>query len=299
MLATFVIGLREGIEAALIVGIIAAFLRRNGQMSAVRSVMGGVALAVAICLAIAGGLQVLAANMEGGQQQALEIVIGVAAVGMVSYMVRWMCRNSRRMKGHLEGAAAIALAQGTASALVMMAFLAVLREGIETSVFLLAAFTSSQSPVAAGAGALIGILAAVAIGYGIYRGGIRFNIARFFRITGVVLVLVAAGLVISSVHAAQEISLLPGGDQVVLSFGVLADEGSLLAAMLTGVLGIRSEVTLLELAGWLAYAIPMLALVLWPTPRGRVPAGAAPSVSAAPQARMGAITGPVRAAAGP
>ncbi len=200
MLATFVIGLREGLEAALIVGIIAAFLRREGRLDTLRLVWLGVGLAVAICALVAVGLQILSTSLPQAQQEALETIIGVVAVVMVSYMIVWMRRHARGMKGHLEGAAGSALATGTAWALVGMAFLAVLREGFETAVFLLAAFQASRDAVLAGLGALAGLLVAIGLGYGIYRGGVRINLARFFRLTGLILVFVAAGLVATALH---------------------------------------------------------------------------------------------------
>ncbi len=269
MLATFVIGLREGIEAALIVGIIAAFLRRNGRTEVLRLVAAGVAIAVAICLAVAVALQWLSAELPEQQQEALEVIVGTVAIAMVTYMVIWMRRNSRRIKGRLEGATAQALAEGTAWALVTMAFLAVLREGFETAVFLLAAFDASESALAAGIGAVLGIVAAIGIGLGIYRGGVRLDLARFFRLTGVVLVLVAAGLVASSIHAASEAGWITVGQQAVASLGVLAQPDTLQSALLTGVLGIRPEPTLVEVAGWLLYLVPMLAFVLVPASRQR------------------------------
>ena len=123
----------------------------------------------------------------------METVIGLIAVMAVTYMIVWMRRNARGIKAALEGEAASALAAGSTMALVAMAFLAVLREGLETSVFLLAAFQNSTDTTAAGSGAVLGLVAAVAIGLGLYRGGVRINLSRFFRITGVVLVFVAAG----------------------------------------------------------------------------------------------------------
>ena len=121
-------------------------------------------------------------------------MIGLVAVAAVTYMIVWMRRHARGIKAALEGSAATALATGSTMALVAMAFLAVLREGFETSVFLLAAFQDASDTTAAGAGAVLGLLAAVAIGIGLYRGGVRINLARFFRVTGLVLVFVAAGL---------------------------------------------------------------------------------------------------------
>src|SRR4051812_28945718 len=195
VLPTFVIGLREGLEASLIVGIIAAFLLNQGRREALRQVWAGVAAAVALCLAIGIGLQVLSAELPQRQQEGLETVVGLFAVAMVTYMIIWMRRHSRQMKSHLEGAAAGALESGSARARGVMAFLAVLRGGFETAVFLLATFQASSNASASAAGAVLGIVVAVVLGYAIYRGGAKINMARFFRATGLVLVIVAAGLV--------------------------------------------------------------------------------------------------------
>jgi len=152
VLPTFVIGLREGLEASLIVGIVAAFLGRQGRKDALRQVWIGVGIAVAICLSIGIALQVISTNLPQRQQEGLETVVGLFAVAMVTYMVMWMRRHSRELKGQLEGLAAEAIAIGghrAGRALVLMAFLAVLREGFETVVFLLAAFNESGNTTAA------------------------------------------------------------------------------------------------------------------------------------------------------
>ena len=275
MLPTLVIGLREGLEAALIVGIVAAFLGQRGRRDALRQVWLGVAAAVVLCLVIAVGLQVLSANLPQQEQEGLETVIGVLAVVMVTYMIVWMNRHSREMKGHLEGAAEAALAQGSARALVLMAFLAVLREGFETAVFLLATLQASGSAVLGAVGAVLGIVIAAAIGYGIYRGGVRLNMARFFRVTGIVLVLVAAGLVMTALHTAHEAGWLNAGQAPALDLTWLVRPGTLLEPLLTGVLGIQAAPTVIETIGWLLYAVPMLALIVWPRPRKPRPAEAA------------------------
>src|SRR3984885_10009079 len=211
VLPTFVIGLREGLEAALIVGIVAAFLGQQGRRDALRQVWAGAAIAVVICIGIAIVLQVISSDLPQRQQEGLETVVGALAVCMVTYMIMFMRRHARDLKGDLEGAAASALAAGSSRALVMMAFLAVLREGFETAVFLLATFHASGDATASWLGAVLGILLAVAIGYGIYRGGVRLNLARFFRITSLVLVVVAAGLVMTAFHTANEAGWLSIG----------------------------------------------------------------------------------------
>jgi FTR1 family protein len=135
MLPTFVIGLREGLEAALIVGIIAAFLGQQGRKDALRQVWIGTAAAVAICIGVAIALQVISSDLPQRQQEGLETVVGALAIGMVTYMIIFMRKHARSMKKDLQGATASALAEGSARALVLMAFLAVLREGFETAVF--------------------------------------------------------------------------------------------------------------------------------------------------------------------
>ena len=198
MIPTFVIGLREGIEAALIVGIVAAFLRQEGRRDVLRWVWAGVALAAVLCVLVGIGLELLSRELPYRQQEGLETVVALVAVVAVTWMIVWMRRNGRRLRGDLERGVSAALARGSVVALVAMAFFAVIREGFESAVFLLAAFDASSSPVAAGGGALLGFAVAILLGWGIYRGGVRIDLVRFFRVTGVVLVLVAAGLLASA-----------------------------------------------------------------------------------------------------
>ena len=181
--------------------------------------------------------------------------------------------HARTRPAHeLESSAARALGDGTAWALAGMAFLAVLKEGFETSVFLLAAFESSTSILGSASGALIGLALAVAIGVGIFRGGVRLNLARFFRITGIFLVLVAAGLVLSALRTAHEAGWIQIGQQATITLSWLAPAGSVQAALLTGVLGIPADPRLIELVGWVAYLVPTMLFLLWPVtrrPQGR------------------------------
>jgi high-affinity iron transporter len=264
MLTTFVIGLREGVEGALVVGIVAAFLRQQGRSDALRWMWAGVAAAVCLCTALAVGLQILDRELPEAQQEGLETVVAAVAVAMVSAMIVWMRRHARGLAADLRESAASALAEGSAWALVAMAFFAVVREGIETAVFLLAAFQASGDSTAAGFGALLGILCAVVLGAVIYRGGVRIDLNRFFRATGVALVLVAAGLVMSAFHTAHEAGWLNALQQPTVSLAWLVRPGSVLSSLLTGVLGLQPDPKVAEAAGWLLYALPMLAYVLVP-----------------------------------
>ena len=237
---------------------------------------------MALCLAVGVLLQLFSASLPQREQEMLECVVAAVAVVMVSYMVLWMRAHSRDLKSSLQDAAGSALARGSAGALVAMAFLAVIREGFETAVFLLAAFQSAVSPLQAAIGVVLGVAVAVALGYLIYRGGVRLNLSRFFRVTGVVLVLVAAGLVMSTLRAAYEAGWLTAGQQQALDLSALARPGSVQESLLTGMLGIRSSLPVVEIIAYLLYAVPMLLVVLWPPRRtpsrknlGRILVGAA------------------------
>lgn len=264
MIPTLVIALREGVEAALIVGIIAAFLVKEGRMDAIKQMWIGVAIAVALCFGIALLLEVVGEQLPQREQEGLETVIGLIAVAAVTYMIVWMRRNARGIKKALEGSAAHALARGSAMALVAMAFLAVLREGFETSVFMLAAFQDSTDTTAAGAGAVIGLVAAIVIGVGIYRGGVRINLNRFFRFTGLILVFVAAGLLSTSLHTAHEAGWFNDLQGQALELRWLVQPGTVSGSLLTGMLGLQPTPTVGEVLVYVLYAVPMTLYVLWP-----------------------------------
>ena len=265
MLATLVIGLREGLEAALIVGIIAAFLRTNGK--SLRPMVVGVALAVALSIAVGVTLDLVERSLPQADQEAMESVIGVVAIFFVTTMIVWMNGHARSMKKDLEAEAAEALGQGSAYALAVMAFLAVLKEGFETSVFLLATFSAAQSATLAVLGAVIGILAAVVIGWGIYVGGVKINLSKFFRYTGVFLILVAAGLTITALRTAHEAGWLLAGQQRTVDLSWLVAPGTIQSALITGVLGIPADPRRIEVIGWFAYLIPVALFVYWPMSR--------------------------------
>jgi high-affinity iron transporter len=264
----FVVGLREGVEAALVVGIVATFLHRSGRRDALGWMWAGVALAVGVCPAAAGILEAIDQELPERQQEAFEALVGVLAVGMVTYMIVYMRRHAREMGGDLRGGAARALAAGSAWSFIAMAFLAVMREGVETALFLLATFQSSVgvSPLAGGLAAVAGLLVAAAIGWGIYRGGARLNLARFFRVTAVLLVVIAAGLLASAAHHAAEAGMVTAlqGRALDLSAVVVPSSDSVTTGLITGLLGIYPFPTHAEVLVWLLYALPLLTFVLWP-----------------------------------
>jgi high-affinity iron transporter len=264
MIPTFVITLREGVEASLIVGIIAAFLVKEGRRDALRQMWIGVGIAVVLCTAVGVGLDLIGQDLPQQQQEGLETVIGLIAVATITYMIVWMTRHARGIKAELEGEAASALATGSAMALVGMAFLAVLREGFETSVFLLAIFQNATDVTDAAIGSVLGLLCAVLIGFALYRGGVRINLSRFFRFTGVVLVFVAAGLLASAAHTAHEAGWINGMQAQAVDLSWLVKPGTVSGSLLTGMLGLQPKPVTIEVIVYLAYAVPMALYVLWP-----------------------------------
>jgi high-affinity iron transporter len=276
-----VITLREGVEAALIIGIVAAFLVRQGRRDALRPMWLGVGLAIGLCTAVAVGLRITGQDLPERQQEGLETVVGLIAVGFVSYMIVWMRRHSRGLKSVLEGEAATALATGSAVGLLTMAFLAVLREGFETSVFLLAVFQDTSNPGAAGTGAVLGLVTALGLGVALYRGGVKLNLSRFFRATGLVLVLVAAGLFAMSIHTAHEAGWFNELQSQAIDLSWLVKPGEISGSLLTGMLGLQPKPTVGEAFVYLIYAVPMGLYVIWPDRwrlrRDRVPVRSSPA----------------------
>jgi high-affinity iron transporter len=264
VIPTFIIGLREGLEAALIVGIIAAFLIQRGRRSELRWMWVGVAAASALCIGVASITRIVGRELPERQREGMTAAISLIAVVAITYMIMWMRRHSRFLKRSLERSAEGALAGGTVLAIVGMAFFAVLREGLETAVFLLAAFQASSNPTATAVGAVLGIGVAIGLGYAIYMGGVRINLARFFRFTGFVLVLVAAGLLATAVEAGTEAGLISFLERPALDLHWFVAEGTLLGALMTGMFGVRPEPSWGQVLAWICYAVPMAAFVLWP-----------------------------------
>jgi len=269
VLPTFVIGLREGLEATLIVVIIASFLAGAGRRDSLRAMWAGVGVAVLFCIGFGVALQVLDANLPQRQQEQLETLIALVAAAAVTYMIIWMRRHARSLRGDLQDAVSGALARGSGRALVGMAFFAVIREGLETAVFLTAAFQQSARPAMTGSGAILGIVVAVVLGLGIYRGGVQINLVRFFRVTGVVLVLVAGGLLVSALHSGHEAGWVVSLQGQAVDLSWLVEPGSIRASVITGTLGLQPTLTAGEALAWLVYVVPMTCYVLWPTRRPR------------------------------
>lgn len=270
LLAAFVIALREGLEAALIVGIIAAFLRKNNK--SLSAMWAGVFLAILLSIAVGAGLSITEHSLPQAGQESMEAVIGIVAVFFVTGMIMWMNAHASDMKKQLETDAAGAISQSSEWAMASMAFLAVLKEGFETSVFLLATFSVAQSTTLATVGAIAGLIMAVIIGWGIYAGGIRINLSRFFRFTGLFLILVAGGLIISALRSAHEAGWFNTGQERVVDLNWLLSSGTVQSAIITGILGIPADPRLLEVTGWFCYIVIVTLVFCWPASHRPTPA---------------------------
>ncbi|MFT4218073.1 MAG: FTR1 family protein [Micropruina sp.] len=272
MLATFIIGLREGLEAALIVGIVAAFLRRNGH--SLTPMLVGVGAAILLSLGVGIGLRTVETSLPQDAQEGMEAIIGVIAIVFVTGMLMWMNGHARGLKRELESSADHALGSGTGRALVVMAFLAVLKEGFESAVFLLATFSASTNADLAATGATLGILTAAVIGYGLYTGGMRINLGKFFQVTSLFLLLVAAGLVVNALGKMRGAGWLNAGQATTVDLSWLAPPGSVQGALFTGVLGIPPDPRVIQVVAWFAYLVPMALYVYWPRKWRPSPSGA-------------------------
>jgi high-affinity iron transporter len=259
MAPAFFIVLREGLEAALIVGIVAAYLVRVGRADRLGAVWAGVGLALA--LSVGAGLVVAATigRLPIVLKDSLEGASGLLAVGVLTWMLFWMRRQGRAMKGELEGRVQVALGDGSSLALAGLAFVAVVREGLETVLFLIAVVSSAGATPSTALGGFAGLAVAVAIGWLIFVGGRRVNLRTFFTTTGLVLVFVSAGLVAFAVKEFGEAGLIANSGTTFDLGAVLPDNGPL-GSVLAGLFGYRSSPTPLELAGYLAYLVPVFVL---------------------------------------
>jgi high-affinity iron transporter len=283
--ASYLIGLREGLEATLVVSILVAFLVKSEQRRYLRHVWAGVAVAVVLSVGFGALLTYTSANLTFEQSEMFEAVASTAAVVFVTWMIFWMRRMARRIGGELREKLAEAIRMGPV-AVVVMAFLSVAREGLETALLFFSAVqgaTTSAGPLLAILG---GIVTAVAIGFVMYAGAVRVNLGRFFFWTGILLVLVAAGILKYAVHDFQEAGVLPGLNTLAYDVsGVLAPD-AWYSALLAGMFNVTPTASVLETVAWVAYAVPVLVLFLLPqrpqaAQRTPTPAQTAPSTEGA------------------
>jgi high-affinity iron transporter len=252
MLAAALITFREGLEAALIVGIVLGYLKKAGHMDRQRSVWWGVVAAIAVSLAAALGLQAVGARFEGQAEQVFEGVTMLLAAGVLTWMVFWMQAQGQRIKGQLEEEVRQAVAAEQSWGLFSVAFLAVVREGIETVLFLSAAVFAS-SPVQTLTGGLAGLAAAVVVGWLLFAASVRLDVRRFFQVTGVLIIVFAAGLVAHGVHEFQEAGLLPVLVEHVWDINHVLDERSTLGSVLKSLFGYNGNPSLIEVLSYVGY----------------------------------------------
>lgn len=266
MLAPFLIMLREGLEAALIVGIIASYLYKTGRAAWMPAVWAGVFFAAAAALFAGAAIQFAAADFPQKAQELLEAVIGVLAVAILTSMVFWMRRAARSIKADLHGRIETAFAgSGTGWLLTGMAFLAVAREGLESVFFLLAIFQQSPGP-SAPIGALLGLTVSVMIGYGIFRGGLRLDLRRFFRWTGIFILVVAAGLLAGALRNLHEAGIWNSLQGVAWDTSQALPVSSVLGTVLSGMFGYLDAPTIGEVAVYILFLAVSLFLFLRPSP---------------------------------
>ncbi|MFJ7047397.1 iron uptake transporter permease EfeU [Streptomyces sp. NPDC101112] len=264
MFANYLIGLREGLEASLVVCILVAYLVKTERRDALRPIWIGVGAAVALALGFGCVLEFGSQEMTFEAQEALGGSLSIIAVGLVTWMVFWMRRTARHLRSELHGKLDSALRLGT-GALVATAFLAVGREGLETSLFVWTSVRASgdgtEGPLI---GVLLGLASAVVLGWLFYRGALRINLSKFFTWTGGMLVVVAAGVLAYGFHDLQEADFLPGLTDKAFDITGTIPPDSWYGTLLKGVFNFQADPTVLQVTVWVLYLVPTLALFLAP-----------------------------------
>ncbi|WP_369257293.1 iron uptake transporter permease EfeU [Geodermatophilus amargosae] len=264
-LASYLIGLREGLEATLVVSILVAYLVKSGRRRQLLPLWAGVVAAVVLSVLFGALLTYTRTTLlaDYRSRELFEAITSVLAVALVTWMVFWMRRTARRLKGDLTGKLEAAIGVGTL-AVAGIAFLSVVREGLETTLLFYAAAqgaTTTATPLIA---ISAGVLTAVVIGIGLYAGAIRIDLSRFFTVSGVLLVFVAAGILKYGIHDFQEAGVLPGLDVLAFDISGVLDPNSWYGATIAGILNITAAPTVLEMVTYVAYLLPVLVAFLWP-----------------------------------
>jgi high-affinity iron transporter len=285
-------GLREGVEAALIVAIVCAYLARTGNARHFGKIAAGVGIAVAVSFGLGAAIFVTVGTLEAPYEQVFDGAAMLLAAGVVTWMLFWMRRQASSVKGDLQRALDRVLTEGTAWSLGLLAFSAVIREGVETAIFLVgqaravatAGAEGGGGSVAVLAGALAGLAIAVVLGYGFYRGSRVLDLQVFFRWTGVLLVFIAAGLVSHAVHDFVEIGWIWVGIASAFDISAILPHDRGIGLLLRAIFGYTSAPEWATLATWATYVVVVLALYLRPMPPRPAIAPAEPAETAASRA---------------
>jgi high-affinity iron transporter len=257
MLSTFIIALREGLEAALIVGILIAYVVRTDRRFLLKPLWTGVTAALVLSLGLGAILSFTSAELSDRGEELFAGVTSFAAVGLVTWMVFWMKRTARTLRNELHGKVDKALTGGPIS-LALVAFFAVAREGLETALFVYTNFKTVGAISTATLGLVLGLALAVALGYLIYNRSVKINLSKFFTVTGVALIIVAAGVLSYGVHEFQELGWLPGADDFIWDVTPWIAKESILASLLSGTVGFDTTTSWVQILAWGAYLIAVL-----------------------------------------
>ena len=262
MFPSFLIGLREGLEAALIVAILVAYLVKTSNGHALSRLWMGVGAAIGLSVLLGLAMTFVSEELSEEAAEAFAGITSLLAVGLITWMIFWMATNARHIRAHLHGEMDRALKTSTV-AVAMVAFFAVIREGLETAIFLWAGIRSSGEATTAVIGALLGLATAVVLGFLMYRGAVRLNLTALFTWTGALLVIVAGGILRYAVHEFQELGWLPGEDAIAFDVTSTFPADGVAATLVRGLFSITPSMTWLEVAVWLAYVIPTLIAFFW------------------------------------
>jgi len=258
VLSSFLITLREGLEAALIIGIILAYLARTGNRQGFKPVWLGVSLAVVGSLIAGASIYLLAGEFSGRAEEVFEGLAMFLAVGVLTWMIFWMRKQAVNIKVHLHAQIQSVLTSGSSLGLVAIAFVVVVREGIETVFFLFAATRVAESPVLFTAGGFLGLVIAIGIGYSIYKGTSRLNLRAFFNVTSLVLIIFAAGLLAHGIHEFNEAGIIPPVVEHVWDINHVLPEKSTLGRFLTAITGYNANPSLVEVVAYFVYLVSVL-----------------------------------------
>jgi high-affinity iron transporter len=257
MTANFLIGLREGLEATLVVVLLMAYLVKTGRRALLPRLWAGVGIAVAVSVAFGALLTFGPRGLTFEAQEAIGGGLSIAAVGLVTWMVFWMARTAKNLGAELKSRVDT-VADGAGWGLVAVAALAVGREGLETALFLWAAAQSSTETTTPLVGALLGLAVAAGLGYLLHRGVLKVNLSRFFTWTGVALIVIAAGVLAYGMHDLQEAGILPGLHSLAFDVTAAIPPSSWHGTLLKGTLNFSPATTWLEAGAWLLYVVPVL-----------------------------------------